>query len=91
MDTHEELKIETVKTKPKDTNDYKELFGKLRTSMTTARDNYSISLAQVKIQIETKEEEIRILKIRARKLEGAIEANNISLVAVLPSNNKLNG
>lgn len=78
----DELQIET------DTNDYQDLFSKLRNSMTTSRDGYKTSLAQVKDAIEQKKEELRILEIRKNKLEGAIEATDISLVAVLPNNNK---
>lgn len=71
-----------------DTNDYKELFNTLRNTINTARESYRTNLIQTKELIAQKEEEVRLLRIRQHKLEGAIEASDVSLTAVLPSNNK---
>ena len=80
-----------VKKETKDKNDYKELFGKLRQAITTSRDEYQISLSQTRELIEKREEELRLLNIRKERLIGAIEANELSLKVVLPSNNKTHG
>ena len=79
------------KKEAKDTNDYKELFGKLRQSITTSRDDYQKSLSQTRDLIETKEEEVKLLKIRKDRLLGAIETSEAYLKVVLPSNNKIHG
>ena len=78
-----EPKLETT-----DTNDYRELYGKLRDVINSSKENYKNSLAQAKDLIIVKEEEVRILKIRQHKLEGAIEASDGFLTAALPNNNK---
>lgn len=83
-----EAKAETSPEVRTDTNDNNELFTKLRTSISSSRDSYKISLAQTKEVIAQREEELKLLKIRQHKLEGAIEASEGFLVAVLPSNNK---
>lgn len=82
---NDEIKDEAVEV---DTNDYKELFAKLRNTINTSKDTYKQSLSQTKDLIVQKEEELRILKIRQHKFEGAIEASDGFLSAVLPSNNK---
>ncbi len=79
------------KKESKDTNDYKELFGKLRQAITTSRDGYNLSLSQTRDLIEKREEEVRLLKIRKDRLLGAIETSEAYLKAVLPSNNKIHG
>lgn len=83
-----EVKTETHPEIRTDTNDNNELFTKLRTSISSSRDSYKISLAQTKEVIAQREEELKLLKIRQHKLEGAIEASEGFLVAVLPNNNK---
>ncbi len=79
------------KKEAKDTNDYKELFGKLRQSITTSRDDYQKSLSQTRDLIDKKEEEVKLLKIRKDRLLGAIETSEAYLKVVLPSNNKIHG
>jgi hypothetical protein len=74
-----------------DQNDYKDLYGKLRNTISSSRDSYKASLSQTKEAIEQREEELRILKIRQHKLEGAIEVSESLLTAVLPNNNKTQG
>lgn len=73
---------------PEIRTDANELFTKLRTSISSSRDSYKISLAQTKEVIAQREEELKLLKIRQHKLEGAIEASEGFLTAVLPTNNK---
>lgn len=74
-----------------DTNDYKQLYGDFRNAINVARDMYKTHLSNTKDLIQVKEEELRILKIRLHKLEGAIEASDGYLSSVLPNNNKKNG
>lgn len=78
----EKLEIKT------DTNNYKELFGTLRNSISSARDTYKAQLVQVKETIEQKKEELKLLEIKRYKLEGACEVSDSYLTVVLPSNNK---
>lgn len=82
-----EAKLEP-KLESTDVNDYKDLFGKLRNTVLSSRDTYKTSLAQTKDAIIQKEEELRLFRIRQHKLEGAIEASDGFLTAVLPSNQK---
>lgn len=76
-------------------NDYKKLYGDLRNYINDSREKYKSNLSQVKEQLEQvqlqresldKQEELLIVK--KRKLEGAVEASDILLKSVLPSNNK---
>lgn len=73
---------------PTDTNDYKDLYSKLRNTVNVSRDSYKAALTQTKDAITQREDELKILKIRQHKLEGAIEAADSFLTAVLPDNNK---
>lgn len=84
-----EIKINEVIEESSDTNNYKELFGKLRSAISSSKDSYRNSLAQTKELILQKEDELNLLRIRQHKLEGAIEASDGFLLAVLPNNNKL--
>jgi len=86
--TQEMLEKESKEIMKEDTNDYKELFGKLRNVINESRDNYRVQLSQVKDSIEVKKEELKILEIKQRKLEGAVEVSDAYLTSVLPSNNK---
>ena len=83
---NEELKIDTLKKE--DTNDYKELYGKLRNQINAARDSYKTNLINTKDAIESFQTQLDILKQKKGKLEGAIEASDAMLKASLPSNNK---
>ena len=80
--TDKELSIET------DVNNYKELYGKLRNLINANREAYKGSLTQVKETIEQREAELLALRAKKSRLEGAIEASDLYLTAVLPSNNK---
>jgi len=74
-----------------DLNDYKMLYGELRNEIVSARDKYNDALIRVKQQIITKTNELEILKVQMRQLEGALEASEILTKVRLPSNNKANG
>jgi hypothetical protein len=50
-----------------------------RTQVTTNRDDFKKQLTQVKEAIELRNEEIKNLTIKQRKLEGAIEASELLL------------
>ena len=81
-----ESKIESIESI--DTNDYKELYNKLRSIIATSKDGYVSALYKTKDLIEQKKEELRLLEIRKYKFEGAIEAGDHFLISVLPNNNK---
>ena len=80
------LKIENV-TK-EDTNDYKELYGKLRTQISTGLNSYKKNLTETKDLIESVKNQLMILETKKGRLEGAIESSDLLLKSVLPSNNK---
>lgn len=88
--SHDDI-VEAKVVEPVDTNDYKDLYGKLRNVVSTSKDSYKASLSQTKDAIAQREEELRLLKIRQHKLEGAIEASEGFLTAVLPNNNNRQG
>ena len=83
---NEELKIDTLKKE--DTNDYKELYGKLRNQINSSRDSYRTNLINTKDTIESFRTQLEILTTKKAKLEGAIEASDALLKSFLPSNNK---
>lgn len=80
-----------IDTEVVDTNDYKELYGKLRNTISSLRDVYKTQLAQTKDLIEIREEELKSLIIRKNKLEGAIESTEGLVNSILPNNNKKHG
>jgi hypothetical protein len=66
-----------------------ELYGKLCTEINAGRDDFKKQLQQVREAISVRTQEIENLKIKSLKLEGAIEASEIYLKSVLPSNNPI--
>jgi hypothetical protein len=51
----------------------------LRTNVTNSKESFKKQLAEVKDAIAAREEELKILNIKLRKLEGAIEASDLYL------------
>lgn len=66
----------------------KDLYGELRNAINLGRDDFRKQLATVKEAIAARQQELELLEIKKSKLEGAIEASEIYLKAVLPSGNK---
>jgi len=83
----QEVKPE-VKPIVQETNDFRELYGKLRNEISKAKETYRTMSTQTDEAINVRVRELEILKIRKVKLEGAIEATEELLKTALPSNNK---
>jgi hypothetical protein len=64
-----------------------ELYGKLRNEINSGKVNFTEQLKQVKEAIAARTKEIENLRVQELKLQGAVEASDIFLKAVLPSNN----
>lgn len=74
MKKESEVKSETKQ----ETNNFKELYDSLRNKIDKARETYKAMLIQTDEAIKIRTQELEILKIRKAKLEGAIEATNIT-------------
>jgi hypothetical protein len=78
---------QVMKELPVEQNADLEMYGKLRNEINLSRDKYKLSLQQTKDAIEQRTQELELLNTRKQRLEGAIEASEYFLKAVLPSNN----
>ncbi len=65
----------------------KDLFGKLRNTIIENREKYRRQLTDIKDKLEKNTQEIETLTVLRDKLQGAIEASDFYVKAVLPSNN----
>lgn len=72
----------------KEVTEERDLYGELNRSINENRGRFREQLAQVKDHIETRKNELDLLQIKKSKLEGAIEASDMFLKAVLPSTKK---
>ena len=67
---------------------FEERYGTLQNQINNARETFKKQIAELKEAIETRKKELELYELKLHKLEGAVEASDIYLKEVPPSNAK---